>query len=198
MRRWEDYEKLARLVAHRVKRLAPQAPVSVDDLVQEAWLTFARVCERYDPARGFQFSTYFGRAVWYDLLKTIGRRPSTVSLDEAAQDGRPLLDALASPGADPLRRLEEKELAEHMLARLSPDARRVLELTLAPPPAIEREFQAVVALKRQVDPAEAARFESVGIGWAFVMKVMRLSSRRRWRISREINRFKEAVHELEA
>jgi len=198
MYRWQDYEKLARLVAHRVKRFAPQAPASLDDLVQEAWIAFNAACRGYDPARGVKFSTYFARAAFLHLLRVIGVRSEEVSLDEESDDRHPLYERVAGSTINPLDYYAEKELCEREFAKLSPLAQHVLQLAVAPPPLLEEEFRAVVAHKALTSPTEAQRFESVGITWSFVMKVLRLPLRKQWMVSREINRFKEAVHGLEA
>jgi RNA polymerase sigma factor (sigma-70 family) len=51
-----------RLVIHYAKQQAGMTSLSVDDLVQEGILGLFRAVEKYDPERGFRFSTY---ATWW-------------------------------------------------------------------------------------------------------------------------------------
>lgn len=60
-------EKLACKLAWRFYRRHPE--LELDDLLQVARMTCWRAALQYDPERGFRFTSYSGRAVWYELIK---------------------------------------------------------------------------------------------------------------------------------
>jgi RNA polymerase sigma factor (sigma-70 family) len=69
----KDHLRLAWFVAGRLSGWAARRGVDFDDLVQEAALAVVRAAQRFDPARGFTFSTYAYPTVEWTLIRAIRR-----------------------------------------------------------------------------------------------------------------------------
>ncbi len=61
------WRRLAYKIASRYATLFKMQG-DIDDMMSEAVVTVIRAAERYDPARGFQYPTYMGKAVAYRMI----------------------------------------------------------------------------------------------------------------------------------
>jgi RNA polymerase primary sigma factor len=74
-----------RLVIHSAKQFTVLTPMPLDDLVQEGILGLLRAVEKYDPERGFRFSTYATYWIYQSITRAIEakgriiRLPSNIS-----------------------------------------------------------------------------------------------------------------------
>lgn len=125
------------LVISIVKKYA-NGYVPIEDLIQEGNLGLIVAAERFDPERGWQFSTY---AVWW-IRDYVGRATRDVTMNggqlqsldlPVGEDGdSTLVDFIPDENAvSPCELAEENELKElvtEMVSCLKPRERRVIEL----------------------------------------------------------------------
>lgn len=197
--RWEDYEGLARKIAWGALRSAPSnLGLTLDDLVQEAAIAFVKACEGYSSDKGAEFSTYFYQAAQRRLWRVVSKSAkgfSTVSLDDhRGEEGRELHEAVPDDAPTPERRIEERQAFESALEGLSPLARTVFVLSVEPDEIVRGEFEAFQARQRFGLEQGISRVVPADITPTFVMKVLRLPSRRRALVNAELRRFKETFH----
>jgi RNA polymerase sigma factor (sigma-70 family) len=99
----KDHMRLAWFVAGRLSGWAARRGVDFDDLVQEAALAVVRVAQRFDPAKGFTFSTYAYTSVEWTLIREIRRHQSMHGLPGAFD--RPAPEGLDADAAEEVNRL---------------------------------------------------------------------------------------------
>ncbi len=106
--------------------------VPYDDLVQEGNVGLMIAAERFDPDRGFKFSTYATWWVRQKIQRALKQRGHNISLDEQrGESGRRMIDTVAAPEGD---RVLDEQNAKHIrraLAILSPSEARVIRFRLA-------------------------------------------------------------------
>jgi RNA polymerase sigma factor (sigma-70 family) len=69
-----------RLVIHSAKQFTVLTPMPLDDLVQEGILGLIRAVERYEPERGFRFSTYATYWIYQSITRAIEAKGRIIRL----------------------------------------------------------------------------------------------------------------------
>jgi hypothetical protein len=124
---------------------------------------------------------------------------NTVSLDdEVGAEGRELHEAVPDNAPTPESRIEKRQAFEGALKRLTPLARTILILSVEPDDLIRGEFEAFRARQRFGLSQGISRIVPTDITPTFVMKVLRLPSRRRALVNAELRRFREEFHAVSA
>lgn len=121
-----------RLVIHNAKRFSRRLSggLTFEDLVQEGYFGLARAVEKFDPSKGFKFSTYAtwwirqsmeraiadkGRTIrvpvhYHEQIAALWRAEQTI----VAEGGEPTIEAVASlMGVSPKRVAEVRRIALH-------------------------------------------------------------------------------------
>ena len=162
-----DYHDRVQVLAHHNLRLVAKCAhryrtlgVPFLDLVQEGNLGLIRAIEKFEPERGFMFSTY---AVWWiqqAMIRAIQNQRRTVRVpshicEQQVRYRRAELELTRRLGRDP----EPEELASEigvtvealdtLIATLAP-----IKSLHAPVPGMEIEFQDVLADEDAFDPAD--------------------------------------------
>jgi RNA polymerase sigma factor (sigma-70 family) len=75
-----------RLVVHCAKRYARLSPVSLDDLIQDGMVGLLKAVDRFDPERGFRFSTYATYWINQSLGRAIDQSGRTIRLPSHISD----------------------------------------------------------------------------------------------------------------
>jgi hypothetical protein len=129
--------------------------VEREEVEQELWVAWATARESYDPTHGVPFAPYFYRGAlnhinrWFKKQTEKDLRLVGLSLDDCTsedEDDAGLHEVIADETVIPADDvLLEKERRERVLKRLSPLARRYLELLDNPPPALCKEIDALKA-----------------------------------------------------
>jgi RNA polymerase sigma factor (sigma-70 family) len=142
-------------LAHRVavkvfaRLMSMGAAVEFDDVFQEASLIMQRAYEKFDPSRGFKFSTYYTRSAYNELNKFVEsyEKDCTVlgvmSIQAARGDDGDELDmesTIDGHHTSPEEALEHKQLFESIERKLSPLAFFLLQVSVDPPEQLVREF----------------------------------------------------------
>ena len=143
-------KKVAIKVHARV--LAMGASLPYEDIEQDVSVVMMRAWEKFDPTKGFKFSTYFYRAAFNDMNRIIepyarectelGLMSMSAVADEEGDEfaGDSIIDG---GHATPEQVLEAKQLLSQIQERVSPLAYSMLELMIDPPELMEREWQKV-------------------------------------------------------
>jgi len=99
---------------------------AADDLAQDVWLNVARQAPNYQPRAAApgrpvaRFSTWLFTLARNRVIDHLRSARPTVSLDEPLDDEHTLADTLAAPsGFGPVRRIENRQQAEQLLAALA-------------------------------------------------------------------------------
>lgn len=155
-------ERLARIY-YRKFYASFGASLTVEDLEQEFWLVWHLVCERFDPARGFDFSAFLGislRNKAMSLSRHYQRRSglSAKSLDEktGTEDMRSALVDLIEGHDEPVeQQIIRRQERTRITSQVDPRLQKMIALLEDTPAEFEREVEAL--------QAKAAYAESLGI-----------------------------------
>jgi DNA-directed RNA polymerase specialized sigma24 family protein len=194
---YQSYLPLVRSLAKKIlarMRAAGCASARLEDIEQEIAVTWCQARDGYDPSKGAAFSTYFVRAVWFNVNRWIDEEIgqhhlAPRSLDEpVGEEGDMVRHELVPDRAEPVDlALGNRERFARVLDRLSPMARRFVELLDSPPPALYRQLDALKARaefgRSRGLPSQAPRHITASI----VMRAMGVPIRERTVIYREIN-----------
>jgi len=174
-REWKSIDRLIYKIAHKVftRVVAAQLAhrISVEDLIQEGAVAWVRACEKFDPQYGVKFSTYLHRAVLTNLNRYVdnngnikhGVQASMSSINQpvgSEEGSTKTLEEVLDVGAmyEPETLIEMAEELEVKLEVLSPKAKMIYRLILAPPDWLREEFaaakeQARLRRKMNIRPA---------------------------------------------
>lgn len=145
---------LARKVAFKVyhRLLAMGAAVEYCDVEQEATIAMMAAYEKFDPALGFKFSTYYYRAAYNKLNGFVASYEKdrailgVVSIHRADGDDESFELDLPCGSGSPEQMLEARQTLTEIERELTPLAGKLLELLIEPPSALESEWAAARSL----------------------------------------------------
>lgn len=193
--KFENYDRLIRMCAHKAHMRLKAAGCSTmfDDVYQEMCMTFVKAQRNFDPSKGNAFSTFLVRACWHNINRWAKGEFAHVaaSLDSVVgdEDDREHHELIADGAPTIEDELMAREIRAKRLAKLTPLARKFVDLLENPPPALVRELKALQArceLGRSRGIAGARAPSSISP--AFVMDVMGLSRGQRNRVYAELER----------
>lgn len=146
-----NHQALVHYVARKWLKSFEKAAVSIDynDLVQEAFMVFIYASKKFDPTKGWAFSTYFNVASNHHFHNMLTRLMEQRTLSVEVNDDFSILDLIEDEGENPELEFEAWERVETAIKELSPVAKMMAELLLSPPKEVKEQFAAVEA-KRKV------------------------------------------------
>lgn len=175
---WENCYRLLHQFCHEYMKKAQRSGLNVDydDLFQEASLAYLNAKQTFDPTRGFRFITYMGTCACNQLGRFLGgefnRRRHQVSL--APETDETQEEQLERMGASECDSIEEdidfEKLRHRIRLRLSPPARRVLDILESPPPEIVEELRATQAKARIARAQGRAVKSHKAVNFAFLAR----------------------------
>jgi DNA-directed RNA polymerase specialized sigma24 family protein len=185
--------KLIHFAARRAQTRLLQAGYNAeyDDVFQDTAILWMECERKFDPEKGFQFSTYFMRAVDLTLFKRHNRRNNQFergfeSLDKEGENA-PALQAIdVALGAENQMILDET--VGEIARRLSPLTRRIFELLLNPPKII---LDNLTALTHKGEYARSIGVDKRGYSDLTVLslcQVLKVDNDQRRKIRKEIMR----------
>ncbi len=106
-------------IAHRYDKPG----VELSDLIQEGTIALSRAVDGFDPARGYQLSTYAYRAILRQISRaaSLKQKAQWVPLGPEQQSPLPLPD-------ETVAQTQRAELVNHLVEQLPPNQQRVLIL----------------------------------------------------------------------
>ncbi|MGN0680143.1 MAG: sigma-70 family RNA polymerase sigma factor [Oscillospiraceae bacterium] len=141
---WEKNAKLLYKLSNRTYRAYKDAlnqhGIELDDLIQESYDVLLGAVEAYDPAKGFQLTTYFKYQFKQAVRRMLGgsdalNQPNTMSFEEpltADDEDLTLADTIADPTAgDGYARAEMGDYYKPLyqaIESLEPDDREIIEM----------------------------------------------------------------------
>lgn len=193
--RFEDYDRLCHKIAHKeTNRLNAQGVrAEYEDVYQDVCLTWIKAAEKFEPDRGFRFSTYLTTAAQNNLRRSWKNRvvePKSVSFDHpASEHGRTLAETLPDDQDTADIGVEQRQLAEEKLSMLSPLTRRIVEIIYDPPEIIRQEVRAFKARQRHAVELGITKFVQGGdLSVQFMMDLLRVPPHQRRAIRDELKR----------
>lgn len=203
---WEGSVQYLHKLCNQAMKKARQHRLHLeyDDLFQEASLSFMDCRKTFNPDKGVKFITYLGYAVINRLNRITGdciktqMGLSTISIDNAKdEDGATLHEQIADdqPGAEEM--LEREQCLQQRMARLSPVARMVINMTALPPPELVEEFEAFrtrCARERELHNVRSIAPRELNSSFIlahYLPAVIGLSLTQRRALNLELNRFAE-------
>lgn len=195
---FNDYKLLiGREAMKGYKRLMGNG-VSIDyeDVFQQMSMTFCVASEKFDPSKGYAFTTYLVRAIWHQFNKwaesQIAYRQHCQSVEEhrladEEGDGFSLYEILSNDASTPEQIVMHRRDSERAFNSMSEEARKVIEVLVSPPEELDKEW---TALK-----AHHAHGRALGISsrrlpddmnFTFAFDHLNLSVRRRNQVKREL------------
>lgn len=192
----EDYRGMIIKLSRRAQSALRNAGIEadIDDIIQEAQITFIRASELFDPDRKVKFSTYLWNAISTNLnrycdVQRDANRASESLTAPFGDDGGTLLDVLEDPNAaDPVRSFERMQHAAKALSGFDVITRDVLISLIYPSNAILAEvsrmqfFSKMCKEKGHVAPTVKLSVDSV-------CKIKGLSQEQTAKIRREVREF---------
>lgn len=150
----KDYERLLASLSHKAQRRASAKGVFIhlDDLMQEARISFVAAQTKFDPERNVKFSTYLWSAVRNNLANyergVVDNEMRTTSMDRMiGEDVGTLHDILPEESEtveEVMIRLEDESEG---FARLSEDAKKVAAILAEPPIELMQELKRMEAFR---------------------------------------------------
>jgi len=112
-----------RLVVKIAHRYDDKPGVELGDLIQEGTIALSRAVDGFDPARGYQLSTYAYRAILRQISRaaSLKQKAQWVPLGPEQQSLLPLPD-------ETVAQTQRAELVSHLVEQLPPNQQRVLIL----------------------------------------------------------------------
>ncbi|KAA5604348.1 hypothetical protein F1188_15920 [Roseospira marina] len=196
-------EHLVNTLAWRVSRRMTAAGarlVESADIRQEIWIAWTRARDSYDPTSKVPFGAYFWRGAmrhmnqWCRQMEQTDVKIFGLSLDDQLTDDASLHEVVEDTSvvsAEENVRLSERR--SRVLAKLSPLARRFLELLESPPPELYAEIQALqdrMAWARERKVRGGRGSTTTRVTTAFVADVMGLDRMTRRTVYRELESWK--------
>lgn len=171
--------------------------VDYDDVFQQMSLTFCVASEKFDPSKGFAFTTYLVRAIWHQFNKwaetQIAYRQHTYSVDELlvndeGQDrDNGIYDLVASDASTPEQIVLRRQDNERALKRISKEARDVVEVLANPSARTNEEWDALKAHHAHGRAmGVSSRRLPEDMNFTFAFDQLGLSQRRRNQVKREL------------
>ncbi|MTH61092.1 sigma factor [Paracoccus litorisediminis] len=110
-----------------------------EDFEQMMWMEWMRVKDRFDPAHGYHFTTYFGTCCRNRVLKMVNARRPDVEFDTDVAESQPD-DFKSSEDM-----LAESRVRSRAFERVDPQMRKIAELLIEDPEILQREARAQAA-----------------------------------------------------
>lgn len=152
--RYEDYHRFIMQCARKgVRRLQAAGcnAVDLEDVQQQMAVTFVMCAERFKPELGYPFLAFFKRALWHNFNRFVEEQVQNIvnplSFDMPLQEGDGTLsEIIPDTQIVPVDEMIEREQARRRnLNKLSPVARRVVEMIENPPKEVTEQVHALRA-----------------------------------------------------
>lgn len=202
-----DYNLVHRLIKHTASRVMRRlAAMKVtefdfDDVVGELNIAWCKARDKYDPNLGIPFPAYLQRGMFNHINRLIDNlaKERHLSIDgDEGLDGPGLNDHheyLADDKESQHMALERKDMREHVLKRLSPSARRFVELLESPPPEVLDQVRALEARTNYAKSRGIHAIMSPGITSNLIFTIMDLTRSERARVMIEVKQLSKVVNQ---
>lgn len=139
------HHKLVHSVAYSWWRVIKVTSLGMEfeDVLQEAWIVCLSAQKRFDPSKGWAFSTYFYTAARNHFVAMIKTSSKLQTVSPELDDDFSLFDQLADESENPEQELCGAQQVRYRLDGANPLARMMVELIMTPPPCIQAQFDAV-------------------------------------------------------
>lgn len=145
-----NHQALVHYVARKWLKSFEKAGVSIDynDLVQEGFMVFIYASKKFDPTKGWAFSTYFTVASNHHFHNMLGRLIDERTQSVELGDDLSILDLVEDESENPELEFQAGKRVEEAMNALSPVAKLMAELLLNPPKEIKDQFAAIEAKRK--------------------------------------------------
>jgi DNA-directed RNA polymerase specialized sigma24 family protein len=193
---FKDYEALIHQQAMRGYKRLIGFGVSVDyeDVVQQMSLTFCIASDKFDPERGFSFTTYLHRALWIQFNKwaenQVAYRMLVTNSDVETESGErlSLYDVTVDEAMSPEDVVTTRLTNEKRFERLSPIAKTIVTELVSPSAEMDEGWK---AKKAQIEHGRSMGLSTQrlpeDINFAFMFDHLNVPPRKRGDIKRELS-----------
>lgn len=174
---------IARKCYGRLQRMG--AALDYDDVFGDVRIAFLEAHQKFDPAKGFEFNTYFARSAYNRLnrvAETVEEERITNgvrSFEElTTDDDMHAIERIACEAVTPEEWSEQREAAEAMeqvVAGLSPIAGLIVEWIVRPPKLLLEEIAKHQAHAKHIRDLGQHTASHAGVNVSFIGKVLQLA-----------------------
>lgn len=187
-----DQQALINHVARKWKRRFECFGYDFDDLFQEGFLVCLNVMKKYDPSKGYAFSTYFVTSLnnhFLNMLVSLKKVP----LESVEHGDFSLLDMVKDEAENPEEEVLVEAEVRTAIAGMSPLARMMTELLIDPPCFIKEQFAALEAKRKMAQQAGVDERYPSELNSTFLASLLSAAGV----CSNELSRAKDEIKQLE-
>lgn len=168
------HHKLVHSVAYNWWRVISNTNLGMEfeDVLQEAWIVCLNAQKRFDPSKGWAFSTYLYTAARNHFVAMIKAGSKLQTISPQLDDDFSLFDQVADESENPEQELCGVQQVRYRLDGATPLTRMMVELIMTPPPCIQAQFDAVNAKRAQAKISGFDERHPIEINLAFVSDIL--------------------------